>query len=502
MKRLDIAISVWALCFLAAAAYAAFPFTYQGRLYDDGSPAEGAYDLSVTLLSMNDPDDHEGMVSEVGHYYNVPVSNGYFTVQLDFTPHPPKTEADLFDGSDRWLRIAIWPSDSDDPNDYAVLLPLPKITAAPYAHTAHHLEIPAVLSSDTAEPLLTLKNEGDGAEVYFEGETGEIAYNYDAVINVTHDVTTHVGNSRFVTVNMNSTEAVTGDRSLNVGSKEMKTVGGNSDETIGATRTTLVGGQDNTTVVGSSTATVGTNQTVNIGGSWMTTAGANIQITAGNAISLLADNPVQLQEGVFVSNDENDLLKVDGAMTMGSMVDVPPATTGYGKVFVSNADGKLYYIDTSGVAHDLTALNAGPVSFSAKRDVAYTWASSSSFETIDFGSGTAIWDNTGNSFNGKTGMFFAPADGVYSFHGAIFFTGLSKGDLIAAAINAAGKRYRGDAKGAIAGDESVRADITVSLHGGDVVTLEGYVQSTSSVMVHGTSSTTEAFTCFNGARVD
>ena len=49
------------------------------------------------------------------------------------------------------------------------------------------------------------------------------------------------------------------------------------------------------------------------------------------------------------------------------------------------------------------------------------------------------------------------------FHGAIFFTGLAKGDFIAAAINAAGKRYHGDATTAAGTDESVRANITVYL---------------------------------------
>jgi len=387
-------------------------------------------------------------------------------------------QPEIFDGSDRWLEFWMRDGALEDPNDYHELYPLVKLEAAPFAHVAHRLKTPAALRGETSEPILTVGNEGDGAAVFFEDTGGVVDYSYDAETNVGHDLTLNVTNSRFVTVEMGSTEYISFDRNLSVGSNETKTVSFDSDTTVGS------------------------NRTMNIAGNSITRDGVNIQIEAGNDLSLSSQEPVQLQEGVFVSTDPNDLLKVNGAVTMKPMSPGTPATAQYGKLFVNNADGKLYFIDTAGMLHDLMAVTSDRITFSVKRDTSYAWSSSSSFETIDFSSNTTIWDNTGGGFNDKDSAFVAPADGLYTFHGSIFFTDLAKGDLIAAAINIDGRRYRADAKTSSGTDESVRANITVYLQADDEVTLEGYVQTASSVNVFGDANGAEAFTYFNGARVD
>src|SRR4051812_49281595 len=95
-------------------------FTYQGRLIDNGSPASGDYDLSFSIF------DDPTAGNQVGDSLtNAPtsVSNGLFTVILDFG-------AGVFDGSQRWLEIAVSEAGADD---FAVLTPRQPLTPTPYA---------------------------------------------------------------------------------------------------------------------------------------------------------------------------------------------------------------------------------------------------------------------------------------------------------------------------------------------------------------------------------
>ncbi len=69
------------LVMLAAASVAnAEPWTYSGTLSDGGTPANGRYDLRVTLLDASGP-DHVGSPIT---FYSVQVHDGTFTVQVDF----------------------------------------------------------------------------------------------------------------------------------------------------------------------------------------------------------------------------------------------------------------------------------------------------------------------------------------------------------------------------------------------------------------------------------
>src|SRR5947208_613089 len=69
-------------------------FTYQGRLTDSGSSANGSYDLTFSLFA-----NSNGAPQVGGTLTNAAtaVSNGLFTVALDFGAN--------FPGADRWLEI-------------------------------------------------------------------------------------------------------------------------------------------------------------------------------------------------------------------------------------------------------------------------------------------------------------------------------------------------------------------------------------------------------------
>ncbi len=95
-------------------------FTYQGKLADGDNPASGIYDLRFTIY------DALSGGTQVGSWLTnavTGVTNGYFTVTLDFGP--------VFEGSARWLEIGVRTNGS--PGDFATLAPRQALTPSPYA---------------------------------------------------------------------------------------------------------------------------------------------------------------------------------------------------------------------------------------------------------------------------------------------------------------------------------------------------------------------------------
>ena len=95
-------------------------FTYQGRLTDGGSPANGTYDFQFKLYDAASGGAQVGSALEIG---DVTVSEGLFTVQLDF--------GSVFDGNARYLEIGVRPGSSS--GAYTALAPRQALTATPYA---------------------------------------------------------------------------------------------------------------------------------------------------------------------------------------------------------------------------------------------------------------------------------------------------------------------------------------------------------------------------------
>lgn len=96
-------------------------FSYQGYLTFNSQPANGAYDFKFSLWA------DSGGVTQVGSDIlanDQGVSNGYFTVVLDFG-------AGRFQGDSRWLKIEVRPGAEIGP--YNAIAPLQELTATPYA---------------------------------------------------------------------------------------------------------------------------------------------------------------------------------------------------------------------------------------------------------------------------------------------------------------------------------------------------------------------------------
>src|SRR5688572_19783590 len=75
-------------------------FIYQGRLNNNNSPVNGAYDFQFTL---HDAETAGNQVGAAESESNVSVSGGAFSAELDFG-------AGAFNGERRWLQIWVRPS--------------------------------------------------------------------------------------------------------------------------------------------------------------------------------------------------------------------------------------------------------------------------------------------------------------------------------------------------------------------------------------------------------
>jgi len=98
-------------------------FTYQGKLTDGGAPANGLYDFEFKLYDDLSVGTQVGSTVPLG---DVTVTNGLFTVQLDFGA--------VFDGTALFLDIGVRPGASV--GAYTTLTPRQALTATPYAITA------------------------------------------------------------------------------------------------------------------------------------------------------------------------------------------------------------------------------------------------------------------------------------------------------------------------------------------------------------------------------
>jgi hypothetical protein len=136
-------------------------FTYQGRLIDSNSAADGSYDFQFKLF--NDANSASPVNGEIDKS-EVDVIDGYFTVELDFN--------NVFDGNDRYLEIGVRPGNQNDPSVYTALSPRQKITPTPYAMYA---------KSGTPGPEGPKGDKGDKGDTGNTGPAGPTLGIYDSL---------------------------------------------------------------------------------------------------------------------------------------------------------------------------------------------------------------------------------------------------------------------------------------------------------------------------------
>jgi trimeric autotransporter adhesin len=159
-RIIDFALMLWLASAIAAAAQGA-AFTYQGRLTDGSSPAQGLYDLQFTVY---DSESEGRAVGRTITLRGTPVSNGLFTVTLEFSDTP-------FTGGDRWLEIAV---SAEHAFEFNTLRPRQKLTAVPYAMTAGTVSglVPSQSIAGTYGGAVTFNNSGNAFSGNGSGLTG------------------------------------------------------------------------------------------------------------------------------------------------------------------------------------------------------------------------------------------------------------------------------------------------------------------------------------------
>src|SRR5436309_6809473 len=110
---------LWLIAAASATVAQTSSFTYQGRLTDGGTAANGNYDLQFTLFDSLSGGAQVGSTQTVN---TVAVSNGVFTVSLDFGTN-------AFNGASRFLEISARPTGGS----FTLLTPRQQITSTPYA---------------------------------------------------------------------------------------------------------------------------------------------------------------------------------------------------------------------------------------------------------------------------------------------------------------------------------------------------------------------------------
>ncbi len=119
VRQLSILSLILFVCIISAQAQTTV-FTYQGKLSDSSMSANGSYDLGFALY------DAPTGGNQIGAAITRPavtVSNGIFTVSLDFG-------ANAFSGAARYLEIAVKkPSDAN----FTTLAPRQMLTSSPYS---------------------------------------------------------------------------------------------------------------------------------------------------------------------------------------------------------------------------------------------------------------------------------------------------------------------------------------------------------------------------------
>ena len=130
ITQLLLTASVGLLVLVSTAAAQTTAFTYQGKLTDSGNLANGNYDLQFKLFDTATVGTGTQQGSTVA-VSNVTISNGIFTVQLDFGACPT-----CFNGAARFLEIAIQPTSG---GSFTTLTPRQPITSTPYALNAAQL---------------------------------------------------------------------------------------------------------------------------------------------------------------------------------------------------------------------------------------------------------------------------------------------------------------------------------------------------------------------------
>ncbi len=249
-------------------------FTYQGQLRKDGSPVNDTCDFQFSLY-----DDSGGSPIGVRTTTGITVTNGLFTVQLDFG-------AGAFQGDARWLEVAVRCTGD---TGYLTLSPRQPLTPAPYA-----LALPGLRTQQNAtSPNVIGGYSGNSVTAGVYGATigGGGA---SGVINSVTDNYGTVGGGGGNTAG--DSYATVGGGWNNNASDEGATIAGGSGNASSGPYSTVGGGYSNS--AGGSYATVGGGSS-NTASAWYATVGGGYSNTAGGYAAAVPGGRGNTAQGTY-----------------------------------------------------------------------------------------------------------------------------------------------------------------------------------------------------------
>ncbi|MEI6235101.1 MAG: hypothetical protein WCT04_18750 [Planctomycetota bacterium] len=309
MRNFSMSVAILALSISGMVFGASTEFTYQGQLRQDTLPANGSYDLKFALF---DAATSGNQISSTLSLPNVTVTNGLFTVSLDYG-------VKAFSGADRWLEVQVQPAGGAS---YTTLTPRQKLTATPYALALPNLRTeasqngPTFLSANVigGASVNTVGANVTGVVIAGGGATNGFPQTINANYSVigggySNTVGVNGGNSTIaggIGHSANSTGVTIGGGQSNTGSGSLATIGGGQSNTASGANSTVPGGFSNT-ASGTSSFAAGYRAKAANNGSfvWGDSTNADVTSTANDQFVVRAAGGVILNAAAGTTHSVN-----------------------------------------------------------------------------------------------------------------------------------------------------------------------------------------------------
>lgn len=317
-------------------------FTYQGHLMDSNSPANGLYDFEFKLYDNSDPvfAAQQGNTIDIN---DLDVIDGRFTLELDFG-------SDVFNGDARWFEIAVRPGDSNDPNAFVSLSPRQELTPAPYA-----LQTRGIFVDDSGNVCIGGTDPWYALDVYKAVSDSWVAgFHNTGTGSMDGGVIVRAFGGDPLLV-QSATENV-----LNVKQNGNVGIGTESPQNnlhiydaAGHTYVTAESERGYAFFIAdgsyNSGLTLKENGTTKADVFWNTVNGS-LSLAEGGVERLVVKGG---NVGIGTAKP-NDRLTIKGALSLEE-ISPPSETLGYGKIYVKDPDGELYFKNEAGTEYKLSA---------------------------------------------------------------------------------------------------------------------------------------------------
>ena len=351
------------------------PFTYQGKLTENASAANGSYQMQFALY------DAAAGGSQIGgsaQFTAVQVTNGIFTVNLDFG-------ANAFPGASRFLEISVY---SGATNSFVALNPRQPVTSAPYAIRSR-----SSTNADTSENSNNLG--GIPANQYVQTNDARLSDDRDPLPGSANYIQNTTSPQSSADFNISGNGTAGGTLSANA-------INSNSQYNIGNSRVLSVAGTNNTfTGFGAGGANNGANNSF-----FGRSAGFDNTTGAQNSFfgSFAGANNTTGAENAFFGSGAGDANTTGNLNSFFGRGAGGANTSGSSNTFVGRESGLL---NTTGFFNAFVGRNAGGANTTGAQNTFFGGnagfgnVSGNNNTYIGFNAGSPVGGNSNNTYIGN-----------------------------------------------------------------------------------------------------